>query len=127
MKFEFFTNEKGEVDVKSPAFSITKVQATLGALITAVAGALPALADASETIKVAAIASGTVIMLGVFGLAAVDIRTRQRAAEAKLRYGSGKTGTADFVALPEKKTLVVQEDHSKVEYEVDIAVPSQCT
>jgi hypothetical protein len=123
VKFEFFTNEEktaedGKVDVKSPAFSITKVQASLGALITAIAAVAPKALQASETIQVAAIASGTVIMLGVFALAAVDIVTRQRAREATLRFGSGGGGKpGKFVALPEGD-LVLQQGHKSDEYEV---------
>ncbi len=122
MKFEFFTNaekseEAGKVDVKAPAFSITKVQASLGALIAVIAGAVPAAIDASETIEVAAIAAGTVIMLGVFALAAVDIVTRQRAREAAMRYGDGEGKPAKYVALP-AKPLVLQQGHNSDEYEV---------
>src|SRR5215218_3648217 len=87
---ELFTNKektkKDEVDVGSPAFSLTKAQATLGLLITAVLGAVPASLQADRAVVIAAIAAGAVVMLGVFYLAGIDIKTRQRAAEAALRF-----------------------------------------
>jgi hypothetical protein len=122
---EFFTNAQKtkdeEVDISTPAFSITKVQTTVGLLITAVLGAVPAALRSNETIIVAAIAAGTVILLGVFALVAVDIMTRQRAHEASLRYGDGKATEKSFQALPTEE-LVLQQGHSTDEYELKLAM-----
>lgn len=122
---EFFTNEekteKDKVDVGSPAFSATKVQATLGTLIVAVLGAVPASLKADKAVVIAAIAAGVLLLLGVFALVAVDIQTRQRAQEAKLRYGDGKpTEPSNFQALP-TRDLVLQLGHNDDEYEVKYA------
>lgn len=123
---ELLTNNKktdeGEVDIPTPAFSLTKVQATLGAFVTAVLAVLPASLKSNEAIVIAAIAAGTLVLLGVFALAAVDIQTRQRAREAALRFGGGKAAAADFVAVPgSEEDLVLQVGHNTDEYEVKLA------
>ena len=122
-----FTNagKEDESDVKSPAFSLTKVQAGLGALIAAVTGVLPAALASNQTVIVAAIASGTVVMLGVFALAAVDLTTRQRAAEAKLRWsggaGNGGKSVKKVGLVANLDDLVLQSKHNGTEYELRFA------
>jgi hypothetical protein len=127
---DLFTNrdKKEESDVDSPAFSLTKVQAGIGALIVAILGAVPPALKADETVVVAAIAAGVVVMLGVFALAGVDVTTRQRAAEAKLRYGggsggkgSGGTDGGSFFAVPKTNDLVIQVGSSSDEYRLAFA------
>jgi hypothetical protein len=127
---EFFTNKEKtkeeEVDVASPAFSITKVMAAFGAALAVILGAVPKSLAQDQTIVVAALAAATVILLGVFALSAVDIKTRQRAAEAKLRYGGdggGKGSDAGFQAIPDKngKDAVLQLKHMGDEYDVRYA------
>jgi hypothetical protein len=120
---DFFTNadKAEESDVSSPAFSLTKVQAGLGAVIVAICGALPASLQSDRTVVVAAMAAGTLIMLGVFALAAVDLVARQRASEATLRWGSAKPAASDFVAIPDAEGLVLQEASSGEEYRIRIA------
>lgn len=121
---EFFTNnektKEGEVDVATPAFSITKVMSGFGLAITAALGAVPASVKEEPAVVVAAIAAGAAIMLGVFALIAADIRTRQKAREATLRFGDGKPSEAKFQALP-TKDLVLQVGHNSDEYEVKYA------
>ncbi len=122
---EFFTNEEKtkdeKVDIGSPAFSATKVQATIGGLIAVIAGTVPTTLKEDESVVIAAIAAGTLLMLGIFALIGVDIRTRQRAQEAKLRYGGGKPSEpSSFQALP-VKDLVLQLGHNNDEYEVRYA------
>jgi hypothetical protein len=122
-----FTNagKEGESDVKSPAFSLTKVQAGLGALIAAVTGVVPAALASNQTVVVAAIASGTVVMLGVFALAAVDLTTRQRAGEAKLRWsggaGNGGQSVKKVGLVANLDDLVLQSKHNGMEYELRFA------
>lgn len=123
---DFFTNEdktqNNEVDVQAPAFSATKVQAALGIVIAGILGAVPSSLQADQAVVIAAIAAGTAVVLGVFGLVAVDIRTRQRAHEATLRYGNGGVGKPKtFQAVPMEK-LVLQKGHSTPEYEVKLAM-----
>ncbi len=125
MGIELFTNEQktkeGEVDISAPAFSITKVQAALGLLISGILGVVPARLKDDETILVASIAAATLVVLGIFALVAVDIRTRQRAREAALRYGEEKAAEpSSFQALP-TKDLVLQLGHNGDEYEVKFA------
>lgn len=124
MGIELFTNaqktQEGEVDISAPAFSITKVQAALGLLISGILGVVPTALKDNVTILVASIAAATLVVLGILALVAVDIRTRQRAQEAKLRYGDGKSTEPAFQALP-TKDLVLQLGHSKDEYEVKFA------
>lgn len=76
-----------EVSVTAPAFKITTATEGIGAIFAAVLAVLPSALSEDETVVVAAIAAATLIVLGTFALAAVDIRTRQRAKEAELRYG----------------------------------------
>ena len=112
---EFFSNEKandeGKTDVTSPAFSLTKVQAGLGALIVAI-GAVAAKIEGTTAVKVASIGGAALVMLGVFALGAVDIIARQRAQEAKLRWGPGSTSGGDgdgpITLLPDDEGLVLQ-------------------
>lgn len=48
---------------------------------------------------------------------------RQRAREAALRYGPGKAPEQPlFYATPVERDLVLQQGHSKDEYEVQIAL-----
>jgi hypothetical protein len=126
---ELFTNakktKKEKVDISAPAFSATKVQAALGLLITGIIAVVPASHKDDVTVIVASIAAATLIVLGMFALVAVDIRTRQRAHEAKLRFGGGGDGGSEaaapsFQALPTKK-LILQQGHSTDEYEVQLA------
>lgn len=112
-----------EVEITTPAFSITKVQASLGVAIAAVLAAVPASLRSDEAVVITAIAAGTALLLGVFALAAVDIRTRQRAREATLRFGSDDGASAsEFVAVPDgKEKLVLQVGHSTNEYDLRLA------
>jgi hypothetical protein len=131
---DFFTNREAvkeeKVDIEAPAFSLTKVQAGLGALIAAVSAVVPTALQENQTVVVAAIAAGTVVMLGVFALAATDLITRQRAAEAKLRWPGGSGGEpattakpdSQLLLLPDREGLVLQGKHSGVEYEVVCAL-----
>lgn len=131
---DFFTNREAtkeeKVDVETPAFSLTKVQAGIGALIAAVSAVVPTALKENQTVVVGAIAAGTVVMLGVFALAAVDLIVRQRASEAKLRWPGGSGGEAAATAkddsqlllLPDREGLVLQKKHSGVEYEVVCAL-----
>jgi hypothetical protein len=130
---EFFSNKKATEEEKSaieaPALSLTKVQTTLGALITVIAGAAAKL-EGPTAVKVAAIGGGALVMLGVFGLAAVDLIVRQRAEGAKLRWGSEKTpakaattgatanGDGKKILVPDRNHLVLQSKHSDKEYDV---------
>jgi hypothetical protein len=124
MGIEFFTNEKKtaeeKVAIDSPALSLTKVQASLGAVIAVLLGVVPKALQEDETIIVAAFAAGTLILLGVFGLAAVDIIARQKAKAAELCCGDGKPSKAKFDAMP-TKDLVLQVGHNSDEYEVKYA------
>jgi hypothetical protein len=125
--FDLFTNadkSESELDVKSPAFSLTKVGTTYGSLLSVVTGGLPAALQANETIRIAAFAAATVVMLGVFALGAVDIIVRQRAAEATLRY-SGKGHDDDnesapkrFVAFADSSELKLQVGSNTEEYDL---------
>jgi hypothetical protein len=138
---DFFTNKeatsKKEVDVESPAFSLTKVQGGLATLIAAI-GVAGAKLEGPTAVKVAAIGGGALVMIGFFGLAAVDLITRQRASEAKLRWGApagkgapGSDSTSpdvpptnsggNVVLVADSDDLVLQEKHSGDEYEVRFA------
>lgn len=126
---ELFTNakktKKEKVDISAPAFSVTKIGSGVAVLIAALLAALPTTVKENTTILVASIASATLIMLAVLALVAVDIKTRQRAHEAKLRFGGGGDGGSEaaapsFQALPTKK-LILQQGHSTDEYEVQLA------
>jgi hypothetical protein len=111
---------KEEWLISAPAFSVTKVQATIGVFITAVLGAVPASLGSDRSVVIAAIAAGTLIMLGVLALVAVDMRTRQRAHEAKLRFGNGGSDSAgDLLAVP-AQPLRVMKGSSDEEYDVDM-------
>jgi hypothetical protein len=124
---EFFTNKKktkeGDVDITSPAFSITKVQVALGLLITGIVGVLPPALKENEAVMIASIAAASLVMLGVFALSAVDIKTRQRAAEAQLRFGGGGGGgsKSSFEVMPVEENLIIQKGHNADEYEVRFA------
>jgi hypothetical protein len=122
---EFFTNKektkKDEVDVGSPAFSLTKVQATLGLLIAAILGAVPPSLKADPAVVIAAIAAAAAVMLGVFFLAAVDIKTRQRAAEAALRFPDGEAPKKSFNVVPVAEDLRIQKGPNAAEYRVRLA------
>ncbi len=125
---EFFTNSElttdPTVDVKAPAFSITKVMSTLGGTLAAAVAAflllLPKNLQDDQAVVIAVIAALSLVLLGLFWLAAADIRTRQKATEATLRYGDGKPSEAKFQALP-TKDLVLQVGHNSDEYEVKYA------
>ena len=112
---------KEEWLISAPAFSITKVQATIGVFITAILGALPASLKADRSIVITAIAAGTLLMLAVLALVAVDIRVRQQAEEAKLRYGNDKPDADDdgLVAVPTGRLRLMKGD-SDEEFEVDV-------
>jgi hypothetical protein len=122
---EFFTNKektkKDEVDVGSPAFSLTKVQATLGLLIAAILGAVPASLKSDPAVVIAAIAAATAVILGIFFLAAVDIKTRQRAAEATLRFPNGEGPKESFSVVPVEDDLRIQKGPNASEYKVRFA------
>lgn len=125
---EFFTNKEAtkdeKVDVTAPAFSLTKVAGGLGTVIAAIAVAATKL-EGATAVKVAAIGGGALVMLGYFGVAAVDLIVRQRASEAKLRYGPGSAGDAKtngkVVLVADADDLVLQEKHSGDEYELRFA------
>src|ERR1700709_139471 len=121
---EFFTNNgktsEEEVDVGTPAFSLTKVMSTVGgALASAIAALLLVLPEGlrdDEAVVIAVIASSTVMLLGIFWLVAADFRTRQKAREATLHFGERKPSEARFQALPTNE-LVLQLCHGSDEYE----------
>jgi hypothetical protein len=125
---DFFSNESAETDgktaVESPAFSLTKVQASLGTLIVAIAGAVAKL-EGTTSVKIAAIGAGALVMVGVFGLAAADLIARQRAAEAKLRWGpeakkaAATPATGSFYLYPESDDLVLRKGHAGDMYDID--------
>jgi len=121
---ELLTNKKktedGEVDVTAPAFSVTKIMGTVGAGIAALVAALPAALVNDHAVVIAGIASATAIALGVLALAAVDVKTRQRAHEASLRWGEAKVGEPSFQAMP-KQDVILQMGHNQDEYEVRYA------
>lgn len=124
---EFFSNEEATENpntvVKAPAFSITKVGGTLATLIAAISVAAAKL-EGATAVKVAVIAAGTFVLLAYFGLAAVDILARQRAAAAKLRWqatsGGGGNGTV-VPLVPDLEGLVLQSKHNGDEYELHFA------
>ncbi|MDX6589827.1 MAG: hypothetical protein QOI84_1101 [Solirubrobacterales bacterium] len=126
---EFFTNKektkKDEVDVASPAFSLTKVQATLGLFITAIVGVVPPALKDDPSVMVASIAAGAAVMLGVFYLAAVDLKTRQRAAEATLRFPDGDAPKKAFNVVPVEDDLRIQKGPGADEYKVRFAEVSK--
>jgi hypothetical protein len=124
---DVFTNAdkpESQLDIKAPAFSVTKIGTTFAALLSVVTAGLPAALRADQTIRVAAIAAATVVMLGAVALWGVDLIVRQRAAEAKLRYG-GKgnhddngSAPARYVAYPDSNDLKLQVGSSTDEYEI---------
>ena len=122
---EFFTNNEKtknkEVEIEAPAFSATKVQSLVGAVVLGVLTVVPSRLKTDEQVVIAVIAAGTVILLGMFALWAADIRTRQRAREAALRWGASKEEPPKFSALP-TEDLVLQKGHNAPEYEVKMAM-----
>ncbi len=124
MAIELLTNKKktedGEVDVTAPAFSVTKIMGTVGAGIAALVAALPAALVNDHAVVIAAIASASAIALGVLALAAVDVKTRQRAHEAALRWGEPEGGASTFQAMPQGE-VILQMGHNKDEYVVRYA------
>ena len=129
---DFFSNKKATEDektaIESPTLSLTKVQATIGTLVVAF-GAAGAKLHGPTAVKVAAIGGGALIMLGVFGLAAVDLIVRQRAEAAKLRWGSvkppaaggGSEANGKTILVPDRNHLVLQSKHSGKEFDVLVA------
>ena len=125
---DVFTNadkKDSEVDIKSPAFSVTKIGTTLAGLLSVLTAGLPAALEDNVTIRVAAFGAATAIILGIFAVWAVDIMTRQRAAEAKLRYGDGKGDQGEkgsvpdrYVAYPDSNDLKLQAGSSTDEFDV---------
>jgi hypothetical protein len=124
MAIELLTNKKktedGEVDVTAPAFSITKIMGTVGTGIAALVAALPAALVNDHAVVIAAIASASAIALGVLALAAVDVKTRQRAHEATLRWGESTTTDSSFQAMPSRDVILLVGERKK-EYEVRYA------
>lgn len=104
---ELFTNKKkteeNKVEITAPAFSITKVATAFGAVAGAVFLVVPEKLKDDPNVVVASIAAATVIVLGVFALVAVDIRTRQRAQEANRRWPADEGDEA-----PEADTRVFE-------------------
>jgi hypothetical protein len=135
---DFFSNKKATDEEKSaieaPTLSLTKVQATIGTLIAAI-GAAGSQLHGPTAVKVAAIGGGALVMLGVLGLAAVDLIVRQRAETAKLRWGDGKSasgsgpqgggggggGGGTKILVPDVNHLVLQTKHSSKEYDLLVA------
>jgi hypothetical protein len=129
---EFFTNKEAtaekKVDVAAPAFSLTKVAGGLGTLIAAIAVAAAKL-EGATAVKVAAIGGGALAMVGYFGLAAIDLIVRQRAAQAKRRWPDSKSGegeggrsTSQAVSLvADPDTLVLQKVSGGDEYKIKYA------
>jgi sugar/nucleoside kinase (ribokinase family) len=109
-----------EVDIATPAFNVTKVMGTVGAGIAALAAALPAALVNDHAVIIAAIAAATAIILGVIALSAVDVKTRQRAHEAAMRWGGQKPTESAFQAMP-SQDVILQMGHNKDEYEVRYA------
>lgn len=130
---DFFTNseavEKEKVDVEAPAFSLTKVAALIGVIVAGFGVAGAKIEDVAA-VKVAAIGGAALVLVAYFGVAAVDLIVRQRAAEAKLRWPSGSEGEAtatvkddsQLLLLPDRQGLVLQKKHNGVEYEVVCAL-----
>jgi hypothetical protein len=120
---ELFTNqqatEKGEVAISAPAFSITKVQAAIGLLGAAIIGIVPASLKDDQAIIITSIAAVTVVLLGIFMLAAVDLVTRQRAEQAKLRYGSGSQAEGTSKTAVPTEPVRMMRSNSDREYAVD--------
>jgi hypothetical protein len=118
---EFFTNKeatkKEEVDVTAPAFSLTKVAGLMGVLIAAIGGATAKL-EGATAVKVAAIGGAALVV------AAFDLIVRQRASQAKLRYGTpsagGKKPDGPLTLLPDSDDLVLQARHSSEEFEIKL-------
>jgi hypothetical protein len=117
---DFFSNKQATDDEKSaieaPTLSLTKVQATIGTLIVAIAGAAAKL-EGPTAVKVAAIGAGALIMVGVFILAAVDLIARQRAEEAKLRWAATPTtGGAAGNCTPAKSPPAVEAETFEIKF-----------
>jgi hypothetical protein len=104
--------------VEAPAFSVTKVQATMGTLIAAILGAVPASLQADRTVVIACLAAATLLLLGILALVAVDIQTRQRAQEAQACCGAA-AAPADLVAVPAERVRILRGG-SDDEYELDL-------
>jgi hypothetical protein len=105
--------------ISAPAFSITKVQTFIGLLITGILGALPASLKADRSIVIAAIAAGTLILLGVLALVAIDMHVRQRAEEAKLRYENKTPAPDDDLAAKPTERLRVMRGESDHKFDVN--------
>jgi len=106
--------------VQAPAFSVTKVQATLAATVVALLAAVPSSLRAERSVVIACLAAATLILLGTLALVAVDIRTRQRAQEAEARYGDvAPAPRVDLIAVPAER-LRIMRAASDDEYEVDV-------
>lgn len=88
---DFFSNktatEEEKTAIDAPALSTTKVIGTIGTVIGLI-GAAGGKVHGPTAVKVAAIGGGALVILGVFGIIAVDMIVRQRAEAAKLRWGS---------------------------------------
>lgn len=80
------TQQSEEWEIKAPAFSVTKFASFAGIAVGAVLAAVPSSLSEDQAVVIASIAAGTLIMLGIFVLVAVDIMMRQRAQEAKRRW-----------------------------------------
>lgn len=115
-------SSKEELDITSPTFNVTRVGGILGGLVTAVLAVVPAALKENPAVIVAGIAAAALVVVGLIALAAVDVMTRQRAREATLRYGDGKTTQPHFHAIPVDSDLILQQGHSNDEYEVKVAL-----
>ena len=113
--------ENKEVEIVAPGFSATKIQSLIGSTVLGVLALVPTQLQEDEQVVIAAIAAGTAILLGMFALWAVDIRTRQKATEATLRWGTPEGKPQIFHALP-TEDLILQKGHSTPEYEVKMAM-----
>ncbi len=121
---ELFTNKEatadGTVAITAPAFSITKVQTAIGLLGAAILGIVPTALKDDQAIIITSIAAVTVILLGIFMLVAVDMTTRQRAEEAKLKHTSaGASPAATKTAIPAEALRVMQGGNDQ-EYAVEV-------
>jgi hypothetical protein len=126
---DFFANNDVKEDIETPAFSLTKVSALIGVIVAGFGVAGAKIEDVAA-VKVAAIGGAALVLVAYFGVAAVDLIVRQRAAEAKLRWPDGGGGEAAAPAngdsqqllLPDREGLVLQKKHNGVEYEVVCAL-----
>jgi hypothetical protein len=95
---DFFSNKTATKEettaIEAPALSLTKGLGTVGTIIggagtvVGLIGAAGAKIAGPTAVKVAAIGGGSLVIIAVLGLAAVDMLVRQRAEEAKLRWGA---------------------------------------